>query len=426
MDFAIPEPMQAVLAAIRELLERQVYPLESALGSRPFAELVPALEAVRREVKSRGWWAPQLPRSWGGMGLSLLEFALVGEELGRSPLGHYAFNCQAPDAGNMELLREFGTEAQRQRWLTPLAQGEIRSCFAMTEPDFPGSNPVWMGTRAVRDGDDYVLDGRKWFASAADGAAFAIVMAVTDPQAEPHRRASLLIVPAVSPGFHRVRNISCMGHAGDGWASHAELAFEKCRVPREYLLGEDGAGFAMAQARLGPGRIHHAMRWIGVCSRAFDLLCNRAATRELGPGDPLSSRQAVQEWIAESKAAIEAARLLVLHAAWTIDTRGTAAAREAISLVKFHVAAVMQQVIDRAVQAHGALGISDDTVLSWFYRQERAARIYDGPDEVHKAVVAKRILKQSGAASRGGGIGAAPGSRERNRFQEADDELRDR
>jgi alkylation response protein AidB-like acyl-CoA dehydrogenase len=336
------------------------------------------------------------------MGLGLLEFALVGEELGRSPLGHYAFNCQAPDAGNLELLREFATEAQQQRWLIPLARGEIRSCFAMTEPDFPGSNPVWMGTRALRDGEDYVLDGRKWFASAADGAAFAIVMAVTDPEAESHRRASLLIVPTDSPGFHHVRNISCMGHAGDGWASHAELAFEGCRVPRANLLGAEGAGFAMAQARLGPGRIHHAMRWIGVCRRAFELLCHRAAARELGPGDPLGSRQAVQEWIAESKAAIEAARLLVLHAAWTIDTRGAAAAREAISLVKFHVAAVMQQVIDRAIQAHGALGISDDTVLSWFYRQERAARIYDGPDEVHKAVVARRLLKQSAEPTPGG------------------------
>ncbi len=292
----------------------------------------------------------------------------------------------------MELLREAGTDAQQQTWLMPLVRGEVRSCFAMTEPDHPGSNPVWMGTRAVRDGDDYIIDGRKWFASGADGARFAIVMAVTDPDAEPHRRASLLIVPADTPGFRLVRNISCMGHAGDDWASHAELAFEGCRVPRENLLGQEGAGFALAQARLAPGRIHHAMRWIGVCRRAFDMLCDRAARRELAPGDRLGSRQAVQEWIAESRAAIEAARLLVLHAAWIIDTQGSAAAREAISLVKFHVAVVMQQVVDRAIQAHGALGISDDTVLSWFYRQERAARIYDGPDEVHKAVVARRIL----------------------------------
>jgi alkylation response protein AidB-like acyl-CoA dehydrogenase len=392
MDFSIPESLHPIRGSIRELLERTILPLESGLLSGRFVELVPALSAVRDEVKRRGLWAPQLPRDLGGMGLSLLEFALVAEELGRSPLGNYAFNCQAPDAGNMELLREFGTAAQKERWLMPLARGDVRSCFAMTEPDYPGSNPVWMGTRAARDGDAYVIDGRKWFASAADGARFAIVMAVTDPDAEPHRRATMLIVPSDSPGFRHVRNISCMGHAGDDWASHAELAFKACRVPIENRLGEEGAGFAMAQARLGPGRIHHAMRWIGVCRRAFDLMCDRATARQLAPGDPLGTRQAVQGWIAESRAEIEAARLLVLHAAWTIDDQGPQAAREAISLVKFHVAGIMQRVVDRAIQAHGALGISDDTVLSWFYRQERASRIYDGPDEVHKTVVARRIL----------------------------------
>lgn len=392
MDFSIPSALRTILERVREVVDRHVVPLEPSLLTRPFSELRPALAAVRDEVRANGLWAPQLPNQLGGMGLSLLGFAHVAEELGRSPLGNYAFNCQAPDAGNMELLREFGTDDQRRLYLEPLAAGECRSCFAMTEPDHPGSNPVWMGTRADRDGDDYIIDGRKWFASAADGARFAIVMAVTDPAAEPHRRASLFIVPADTPGFRRVRNIPCMGHAGDDWASHAELAFEQCRVPREQRLGDEGAGFAMAQARLGPGRIHHAMRWIGVCRRSFEMLCDRAATRELSPGDPLGGRQAVQAWIAESLAAIEAARLLVLHAAWTIDANGPSAAREAISLVKFHVAGVMQQVIDRAIQAHGALGISDDTVLSWFYRQERAARIYDGPDEVHKAVVARRIL----------------------------------
>jgi acyl-CoA dehydrogenase len=221
-------------------------------------------------------------------------------------------------------------------------------------------------------------------------------MAVTDPQADPYRRASLIVVPTNTHGYHRVRNIACMGHAGDDWASHAELVFDRCRVPRENLLGAEGAGFAMAQARLGPGRIQHTMRWIGVCRRALEMMCGRAAARELAPGDLLGSRQTVQNWIAESRAAIDAARLLVLHAAWTIDTQGIGAAREAISLIKFHVAGVMQDVVDRAIQAHGALGISDDTVLSWFYRQERAARIYDGPDEVHKGVVAKRILKQYG------------------------------
>jgi acyl-CoA dehydrogenase len=399
MDFSIAEHIEAVLGTIRELMERDVYPLERALLSRPFSELLPELQGIRQKVKSLGLWAPQMPRSLGGVGLNCMEYALVGEELGKSPLGHYVVNGQAPDAGNMEILREFGTDAQQERWLYPLVRGEVRSCFAMTEPDHAGSNPVWMSTTAARDGDHYVLNGRKWFASAADGSSFAIVMAVTDSHAEVYRRASLIVVPTTTAGFHRVRNISCMGHAGDDWASHAELVFDQCRVPRENLLGDEGAGFAMAQARLGPGRIQHTMRWIGICRRALDMMCNRAATRQLAPGDPLGSRQTVQNWIAESRAAIDAARLLVLHAAWTIDTQGIAAAREAISLIKFHVAGVMQHVVDRAIQTHGALGISDDTVLSWFYRQERAARIYDGPDEVHKVVVAKRLLKQHGMSN---------------------------
>jgi acyl-CoA dehydrogenase len=398
MDFSIPEAMHDVLTRVRELLERELFPLEPVLVSQPFSALLPALSEIRRKVKQMGLWAPQIPGRFGGMGLSSIECALIAEELGRSPLGHYAVNSQAPDAGNMEILLEFGSAAQQEQWLMPLVRGEIRSCFAMTEPDHPGSNPVWMGTRAVGDAGDYVIDGRKWFTSAADGASFAIVMAVTDPDADPYRRASLLIVPTSTPGFRRLRNISCMGHTGDDWASHAEVLFEQCRVPRTNLLGTEGAGFAIAQARLGPGRIQHAMRWIGVCRRAFELMCRRAATRELRPGELLGSRQTVQNWIAESRAAIEAARLLVLHAAWTIDTQGIGAARESISLIKFHVAEVMQQVVDRAIQTHGALGISDDTVLSWFYRQERAARIYDGPDEVHKVVVAKRLLKGLGVS----------------------------
>jgi alkylation response protein AidB-like acyl-CoA dehydrogenase len=394
MDFSIPESMQDLLATIRQVMEREVYPLEPDLASRPFSHLLPRLSAIRQQVKSLGLWAPHIPKPLGGLGLDCVEYALLGEELGRSPLGHYIVNGQAPDAGNMEILREFATESQRERWLLPLVRGEIRSCFAMTEPDHAGSNPVWMGTTAVRDQDGYVLDGRKWFASAADGASFAIVMAVTDPNAEPYRRASLIVVPTDTPGYRRVRNIACMGHAGDDWASHCELAFEHCRVPRENLLGNEGAGFAMAQARLGPGRIQHTMRWIGVCRRTLDLMCGRAAARQLAPGDALASRQTVQNWIAESRAAIDAARLLVLHAAWTIDTHGIGEAREQISLIKFHVAGVMQEVIDRAIQVHGALGISDDTILSWFYRHERAARIYDGPDEVHKAVVARRLLNR--------------------------------
>jgi alkylation response protein AidB-like acyl-CoA dehydrogenase len=396
MDFSTSDDLQALLGKVRGFLEREVFPLETRVGQQPFRELVPELRRLREQVKASGLWAPQLPKRYGGMGLSFLDLARVGEELGRSPLGHYVFNCQAPDSGNMELLLEYGADDQKRRWLEPLCRGDIRSCFAMTEPDFPGSNPVWMATTAKPDGNGYVLNGRKWFTSSAEGSAFAIVMAITNPDAEPHRRASLFIVSTDCPGFRLVRNIPCMGHTGDDWDSHAEIAFANCRVPVTDRLGDEGAGFSLAQARLGPGRIHHCMRWIGVAERAFDLMCQRAATRELAPGDKLASRQTVQNWIAESRAEILAARLMVLHAAWKIDRFGTKEAREEVSLIKFSVAKTMMDVLDRAIQVHGALGISDDTVLSYFYRAGRAARIYDGPDEVHKSVVARHVLKRYG------------------------------
>lgn len=400
MDFSVPESLQALLASVRDFLRQEVYPLEPELTRRPFRELLPELRRLRKQVKRHGWWAPQVPREHGGAGLNFLEYALLSEELGRTPLGHYVFNCQAPDAGNMEVLLHFGTPAQQARWLRPLVRGEIRSCFSMTEPDYPGSNPVWMATRAECHRNHYVINGRKWFTSSADGAAFAIVMVVTDPDAEPHRRASQILVPTDTPGFRLVRNISCMGHTGSDWDSHAEIVYEDCRVPRGNLIGEEGAGFAIAQARLGPGRIHHCMRWIGVAERAFEMLCTRAAARNLAPGDRLGNRQTVQGWIADSRAEIDAARLMVLHAAWRIDRLGTREARDDISLIKFFVARVMMDVLDRAMQAHGALGVSDDTVLARFYRDARAARIYDGPDEVHKSVVARRILKGYGLETR--------------------------
>jgi len=264
----------------------------------------------------------------------------------------------------------------------------------MTEPECAGSNPTELRTRARREGDDYLIDGHKWFTSGADGAAFAIVMAVTNPDAPPHARASQIVVPTGTPGFERVRNVPVMGHAGRGWGSHAEIRFTGCRVPVANRLGEEGSGFLIAQERLGPGRIHHCMRWIGICERAFELMCRRAASREIAPGKSLASRQIVQAWIAESRAAINAARLLVLDAAWKIDHRGFAAAREEVSLIKFYAAEVMSQVVDRALQVHGALGVSSDTVLAFFYAHERGARIYDGPDEVHKMVVARRITER--------------------------------
>jgi acyl-CoA dehydrogenase len=382
---------------VRSFIRDEVNPFETQFLQMGFRGLLPVLTAKRQRVKELGLWAPHLPEAYGGLGLSLTEFAHISEELGRSPLGHYLFNCQAPDVGNMELLMAHGTPEQKERFLVPLARGDIRSCFSMTEPEFAGSNPVLLGTTAVCDGDEYVINGHKWFTSAADGAAFAIVMVVTDPQsARPHQRASQIIVPTNTPGFHLVRNISIMGDPGEDYASHAEIRYDDCRVPQRNLLGQAGAGFALAQERLGPGRIHHCMRWIGICERAFDLMCRRAATRELGSGRLLGSQQTIQHWIAESRAEINASRLLVLDAAAKIDVVGTQAARVDVSLIKFFVAGTLQRVLDRAIQVHGALGITDDTPLAYWYRHERGARIYDGPDEVHKAVVARRILQGYG------------------------------
>jgi len=397
MDFAVSEKVQTIAQTIRDFMRQEVYPLEADFTEKRFRDMLPVLHQKRRKVKEMGLWAPHIPKNYGGVGLSLTEFAHISEELGRSPLGHYLFNCQAPDVGNMEILMHYGTEEQKETYLMPLIRGDIRSCFAMTEPDYPGSNPVWMGTTAVKEENDYVINGRKWFASSAEGSAFAIVMAITNPEAESrHQRASQIIVPTGTPGFNLVRNIPVMGDRGDGWASHGEIIYENCRVPQTNRLGPEGAGFAIAQERLGPGRIHHCMRWIGICERAFELMCARAATRQLAPGKPLGTRQIVQEWIADSRAEINAARLMVLQAVWKIDREGAYAAREEISLIKFFVAGVLQRVLDRAIQVHGGLGVTDDTPLSFWYRHERAARIYDGADEVHKSVVAKRILRRYG------------------------------
>ena len=394
MDFGISEELRALLDDIGGFVHEQLYPLEAVMLKQGFGAVLPQLAELREQVKQRGWWLPHLPADHGGLGLSLAEFGLVSEALGRSPIGHYAFNCQAPDAGNMEILLEHGTESQRERFLEPLLHGEVRSCFGMTEPEHAGSNPVWMSSRAVLDGDEWVVNAHKWFTSSADGADFCIVMAVTDPQAHKYQRASMIIVPMGTPGFELVRNISVMGEPGEDYASHAEIRLTDCRVPEGNLLGEVGAGFSIAQQRLGPGRIHHCMRWIGICERAFDLMCTRAATREVSPGKTLGHKQFVQGWIAESRAEIDAARLMVLRAAWLIDQKGTYAARRDVSTIKFFVAGVLQRVLDRAIQVHGAMGVTDETPLAYWWRHERGARIYDGPDEVHKISLARGILKR--------------------------------
>lgn len=390
-------PAAELLEAVRRFVREELPPLEAELRRKAFDALLPALEKKRDAVKALGLWAPHLPQEWGGLGLTLLDFARLSEELGRSPLGHYAFNCQAPDIGNMELLLAHGSPEQKERFLRPLARGEIRSCFAMTEPEHAGSNPLALSSAAVPDGDHYRLSGHKWFSSAADGAAFAIVMAVTNPEEdELHERASLILVPTNTPGYRLLRNIPVMGDAGCGYWSHGELRFEGCRVPMANRIGAEGGGFRLAQERLGPGRIHHCMRWIGICERAFEMTCERAARRELRPGEPLATRQAIAHRIAESRAEIDAARLLVLDTAARIDEGGAQAARALISEIKFFVAGVLQRVLDRAIQVHGALGLTDDTLLSFWYRHERGARIYDGPDEVHKSVVARHVLKRYG------------------------------
>lgn len=392
MDFSLTEKMQTILGMIAEFVAKELEPMEGDFLRYPFSALLPELEKKRAKVKQMGLWAPGHPEELGGMGLDLVELGLVSEALGGTPLGHFVFGCQAPDAGNIEILHLHGTPEQKKRWLEPLVAGEIRSCFSMTEVELPGSNPVMMDTTAVKDGDDYVINGQKWYTTSADGAAFAVVMAITNPEAPPHQRASMIIVPTDTPGFDLVRNISVMGHTGDGWASHAEILYHSCRVPQANVLGAEGHGFAIAQERLGPGRIHHCMRWIGICNRSFELMCGRANSRVIAPGKVLAERDIVRSWIAESAAEISAARLMTLHTAWKIEKMGWREARQDISMIKFTVANTMQRVIDRALQVHGGLGMTDDTPLAYFYRHERAARIYDGADEVHKISLAKRIL----------------------------------
>ncbi len=394
MLYAPPPHIADMIQTIRQFLREELYPLERIYIPRGFKGAEEALAPLRQKVKAMGLWAPHMPKEYGGLGLSLTEFAYISEELGRSVFGHYVFNSAAPDIGNMELLLAHGSEEQKERWLKPLIAGEIRSCFSMTEPEHAGSNPVWMSTTAVRDGDEYVINGHKWFSTSADGAAFTVVMAVTDPDAPKHRRASMIIVPTDNPGFILEANTPVAGHVGEGYFTHGEVRFVNARVPVSNRIGEEGEGFILAQERLGPGRIHHTMRWIGIAERAFDLMCRYAVQRELAPGDPLSSRQIVRAWIAESRAEIDAARLLVLDTAARIDEQGAYAARNEISEIKFFVAGMLQRVLDRAIQVHGGLGVTDYTPLAYWYGHERAARIYDGADEVHKMVVARRILRE--------------------------------
>ena len=381
------------VAQTRAFMAEHVYPNEPVLN-REDAAADKLVEELREKVKAAGLWAPHIGPEAGGTGTGFLDYAYLNEEIGRSTWAQLIFGCQAPDAGNSEILLMFGTDEQKERWLLPLVAGEIRSFFSMTEPEVSGADPTGLQTSAVRDGDELVISGHKWFSSGAEGAAFGIVMAVTDPDAPPHSRMSQIIVPADTPGVEIVRPVPVMGHAGHGWSTHCEVRYTDVRVPAANILGEPGDGFRIAQKRLGPGRIHHVMRWLGQMQRAFELMCEYSLTREVF-GGKLAEKQTIQNWIAESAAEIQACRLMTLDAAHKIDQGSEA--RVEVSVIKFFAAKVLNDVIDRAIQTHGARGLTDETPLAVMSMMARGGRIYDGPDEVHKMVVARRILKSFAA-----------------------------
>jgi acyl-CoA dehydrogenase len=385
----IPDVIAERRERVRAFMEEHVYPNEQALAHEDDAADA-LIRELQQEARDAGLWAPHLPPEAGGSGSGFIEYAYLNEEIGRSQYAQLIFGCQAPDAGNGEILHLFGTDAQKERFLQPLVSGATRSFFGMTEPEVSGSDPTGLQGRAVRDGDEWVINAHKWFSSGADGAGFGIVMVVTEPDAAPHRRASMIIVPTDTAGYELVRRIPVMGHEGRGWGTHCETRFTDVRVPLENTLGEPGAGFQIAQKRLGPGRIHHVMRWLGQMQRAFDLMCSYALERKTF-GEPLADKQTVQNWIAESAAEIQACRLMTLQAAQRIDEGDEA--RVEISLIKFYAARALGDVIDRALQVHGGLGMTEDTPLASMWRAARAGRIYDGPDEVHKMVVARRMLR---------------------------------
>ncbi len=398
---------------VRAFMDEHVYPNEREAMVALDEEVKPGVPypklfiEIREKAKDEGLWNLFMPDERYGPGLKNWEYAVLCEEMGRSPvLAPMAFNSAAPDTGNTEILAEHGTDDQKQRWLQPLLDGEIRSCFSMTEPEVSGSDPTKLQTRAVRDGDEWVIDGHKWFTSGAIGAELAIVMVVTDPDTNPYAKASMILVPLDNPGMEVVRPVPVMGH--DKGPGHCEVRYTDCRVPAANLLGEQGAGFVIAQDRLGPGRIHHCMRAIGTAERAIEMMCDRANEREV-MGGRLADQQFAQEFIASSRMEVDQARLLTLYASWLMDTEGKRRARQAISQIKVVAANMVMNVLDRAIQMHGALGMSDDTPLAAFWRYSRMLKVADGPDEVHKMVIARRELNRRAKLTESSGDGANGG-----------------
>jgi acyl-CoA dehydrogenase len=398
VDFKPSPQVESLRERILDFMDENLYPQEREIMEALDAEVAPGvpypqiLVEAREKAKAEGLWNLFMPDERHGPGLLNWEYGLLCEEMGRSPAAApMLFNCAAPDTGNMEILAEHGTDEQKSRWLEPLLEGQIRSCFSMTEFEVSGSDPTGLQATAVRDGDEWVINGHKWFTSGAVGADLAIAMVVTDSEAPPYTRASMICVPTDAPGFNLVRPIPVMGH--DKGPGHCEIRYEDCRVPASNLLGEQGMGFTVAQDRLGPGRIHHCMRAIGTAERALEMMCRRANEREAF-GGPLADKQFVQESIAASRMEIDQARLLTLYAAWKMDTEGKRAARQAISAIKVIAANMVMDVLDRAIQIHGSLGMTDDTPLAALWRFSRMLRLADGPDEVHKMVLARRELNR--------------------------------
>ncbi|UOF92360.1 acyl-CoA dehydrogenase family protein [Fodinisporobacter ferrooxydans] len=386
-DFCPSSEQQEMLVKATEFMNQFVYPNETYMV--PHRGLPnDILKPLQQKAKDLNLWAGHLPKDVGGMGMGFVSLGLLSEIIGRSPIAPYIFGSMAPDAGNSEILYHAATAEQKEKYLIPLANGDVRSCFAMTEPEVSGSDPTLLQARAIEDNDGWVIQAHKWFTTGAVGSAFSIVMAMTDPDTPPHQRYSMFIVDADNPGFEIVREVPVMGDHFVG--GHCEVRYTDCRVPASSMLGKRGEGFKLAQLRLGPGRITHAMRWIGVAKRSFEIMVEYALQKETA-GRTLADSQTIQNFIADSAAEIEAARLLTLHAAWKMDQGDQA--RKEISLIKFHGANILQKVIDRAIQVLGMYGLTHHTLLEGFYREARAARIYDGADEVHRMVVARQIIK---------------------------------
>ncbi|MBU3701142.1 MAG: acyl-CoA dehydrogenase [Acidimicrobiia bacterium] len=394
-DFETDPEFQTELDWMRGFIDTEIIPIESLLEEKSRAEIAPVLEVLRDKVKARGLWGAFLDPALGGQGFGQLKLALMSEQIGRSMFSMLVFGVQAPDSGNMELMAHGATEEQKERWLWPNLRGEITSAFALTEPFNAGADPTKISTTAVRDGDEWVIDGHKWFITNASSADITLVFAETNPENRPHKHASIIVVPAGTPGMDVVRDVGTMSHPRPEFGrpgGHAEVIFRECRVPLDHMIGEPGDGFVLAQKRLGGGRIHHAMRWLGQAQRAFDIMCERAVSRE-SHGRLLAQHQMIQDYIALSHMEIESARLVCFQTAWKMDRYGAAKVRHELGMVKALVSKTVLAVLDRTIQVCGALGYSTDLPVESWYRGTRFGSIGDGPDELHKSVLARTLLK---------------------------------